>query len=238
MPRKREPMEDPDLICRVPSSASGKITASPSHQKNNISKDMPNYLVSKHKNQDENGSDGLQDHLRILSNFSGTEDPYALLRELQIVPFDTKNGSSSGIDIRDFGKSGTQNIDDMLKCFDGKQDFLMNNGKSSMQNRMLIEAEEDNKNWNSFNGIKHFGKHNTSTEYKDLEQWSTKDKSKYDTMNHSTLCLGLIFTIQYLPVLVIAILYKVKTTEFITPTSSHDSNEKKELLEDNPTNNG
>ena len=211
-PCKRDSMEDPDLICRVPSSASGNITVPTQQAKDNSSKDMPNSFVSRYKDQEEPCND-LQDHLKILSNFSGSEDPYTLLRELQILPNHAKTGSNTGVDITSFATSSSRRGDDMLNCFEGKNKYLTGNGSCRVKGPMLVGEQLENKNWQSSTGV--MGENHKYT-------------SQDDTTFDSPLCLGLIFTFQYMPVLVIAILHKIKVTEPITTVISsyedeHDS---------------
>ena len=122
MAHKRESMEDPDLICRVMSSASGKITnesSSPSEHTSSAEKTSSN--SGHNKREDKNYEMSHEDHLRILSNFSGSEDPYALLRELHILPY--VNMGSSGMDPgldHLGGSSRKQSFSDMIQCLEGR----------------------------------------------------------------------------------------------------------------------
>ena len=209
-PCKTDSMEDPDLICRVPSSASGNVTVPTLQTIDNPSKDLSNSFVSRHKHQEEPCNDVLQDHLKILSNFSGNEDPYALLRELQILPNHNKMGTNTGVDITGMDTSSIRRVDDMLNCFEGKNNYLTGNGSCQVKGPMLLGEQLENKNWHSTGIIE--------------KKTTSQDNATFD----SPLCLGLIFTFQYLPVLVIAILHKMKVTESITTVISsyedeHDS---------------
>ena len=205
-PCKRHSMEDPDLICRVPSSASGNITAPTLKTKDNSSKDMSNSFVPRHKKKEEPSNEVLQDHLKILSNFSGTEDPYALLRELQILPNHAKT-SNAGLDVTGFSASSSRTVDGMINCFESKNDYVMGKGSCEQKGSMLVGEQLENKNWHST------GVMGTKSRY------TSMDDATFD----SPLCLGLIFTFQYMPVLVIAILHKIKIAEPIhTVTSSYE----------------
>ena len=113
-------MEDPDLICRVSSPASGNITMSNMQATEMASKDVTRSSVTRYKALEEPCNDVLKDQLKILSNFSGTEDPYALLRELHILPVHAKNGSNSDIDATRYNSSSDRKVEDMINCFQGK----------------------------------------------------------------------------------------------------------------------
>ena len=190
MAHKRESMEDPDLICRVLSSASGKITnqsSSPSEHSSKV--DKTSFSVDLNNRENKNIEVQHDDHLRVLSNFSGNEDPYALLRELHILPY-LKIGSS-GVDFDQYGgPSSRQSFSDMLQCFEGKSGLGNSNGKKIIKER----------NWKE----NHYP-HDEENEY--------QTESKCNSFNHFSFFLVFLFLIQYLPVIIVAIIYQVKITD-------------------------
>ena len=208
MAHKRESMEDPDLICRVLSSASGKITnqsSSPSEHSSKV--DKTSLSIESNNRENKNSEVPHDDHLRVLSNFSGNEDPYALLRELHILPY-LKIGSS-GLDFDHYGgTSSRQSFSDMLQCFEGKSGLGNSNGKKITKER----------NWQE-----HHYPHNEENEY--------QTESKCKSFNHFAFFLVFLFLIQYLPVLIMAIIFQIKSNDPLSTSINNASYELETQIE-------
>lgn len=199
MYHKRESMEDPDLICRVLSSASGKITSQTSSPTGHHSKVQNKSANSANTKREKRNNDGTNDHLRILSHFSGNEDPYALLRELHILPFDP---STEGVEFDQFnGYSRKPSFTDMIQCLEGKSRSDDTSGTQRMKER----------NWKEH-------------QYLDINNKEGHRESMCNSFNHLQLWLFFSFLIQYLPVFIIAILYQIKSTAS-SSTSLNSSNQ-------------
>ena len=187
----KESMEDPDLICRVLSSASGKIAnQSSSPTSNHPSKVHNKSANSENNKREERNYDETNDPLRILSNFSGSEDPYALLRELHILPNFNMDSSIQGVDIDEFtGGTRKPSFTDMIQCLEGKS----RSGDTSGRQRMKESSWKED-------------------QYFDINDNEGQDEPKCTSFNHLQLWLFISFLIQYLPVFIIAILYQIKST--------------------------
>ena len=201
MAHKRESMEDPDLICRVLSSASGKVNDQSSSSTEHSSKGLKKSSNSKENRTEQQNNDVSNDHFRILSHFSGSDDPHGLLRELQILPY--FNMDSSGFDFDDFGGTSRKpSFSDMIQCLEGK---------SGSGNPKLAKILKES-NWEE-------------RHYKDINEKELQKDSKCNASNIMSFFLVFSFLIQYLPVYVIAILYQIKITSSSSSFASESSKE-------------
>ena len=194
-------MEDPDLICRVLSSASGKITNQSSSPTEHSSKSHKKSSGSEQNRTAQENNDPSNDHFRILSHFSGSEDPHGLLRELQILPY--FNMDSSGFDFNDFGGTSRKpSFSDMIQCLEGK---------SGTGNSKLAKSLKEN-NWEE-------------RHYMDINEKESQNDSKCNSSNIMSFFLVFSFLLQYLPVYVIAILYQIKITSSSSSSAYESSKE-------------
>lgn len=240
MSRKTASIEDPDLILRVPSSASGKITESP---KDYPPKDMTLSSSSELGTENENYNNEMHSIKEPLQKYSDNyelsteehpDDPYALLRELHILPHNNKDASNTQVDMRDFGVYGGTGAEEIISCLESKHSQNKNNGMYRNNGHLSAENSIDNKNWHSLNGIQYMDKCGHSFDYKDEVGCTTneneyeckyKHHNEYDNVvHHSPLCLVIIFILQFLPVFVVAILYEIHTNISLTPVTSRGTN--------------
>ena len=238
MPRRLPSLEDPDLICRVPSSAEGNISESSFLQLKEKPSKKPAALsaVSNNTQEIKTSSYDAHDHLTLLNSCSGSADPYALLRELHILPPTRKDGFNTGIDIRDYDVYNSSTIQEMINVVEGKPDTSSKGTeKHNIKEPTVIANSGNINNWGLCNGMTY----GNSTGHNSVEDLRMKDKtnenkSKDDLAYHSPLCLMLIFGAQYLPVLVVASLYLIQTNEYHTSNKSdnHDHPSISDLKDD------
>ena len=83
---------------------------------------IPN--ASKFKLEEDCLDTNINDPLRMLSTFSGAEDPYTLLRELQILPSVNEDQTATNKDDSESSSFKNQNlIDQMIGCLEGRPKY-------------------------------------------------------------------------------------------------------------------
>ena len=175
---------------------------------------IPN--TSKYKLEEDCLDTNINDPLRMLSTFSGAEDPYTLLRELQILPSVNEDRAATNKDISESSSFKNQNlIDQMIGCLEGRPKYSKNFANHKKHNKISdLESVETIKGINPTgfyfccNGSKNV---NSSLSEAD-DDISRNEKSiriqYHQTVSyHSPLCIVIVFIIQNLPILVLTIMH-------------------------------
>ena len=200
----------------MPSAASGYNNDS-QWQKKIIPREslyMPN--ASKFKLEEDCLDTNINDPLRMLSTFSGAEDPYTLLRELQILPSVNEDRAATNKDSSESSSFKNQNlIDQMIGCLEGRPKYSKNFTNHKKHNKIAdLESVETTKGINPTgfyfccNGSKNV---NSSLSEAD-DDISRNEKSiriqYHQTVSyHSPLCIVIVFILQNLPILILAIMH-------------------------------
>ena len=200
----------------MPSAASGYNNDS-QWQKKIIPREslyMPN--ASKFKIEEDCLDTNINDPLRMLSTFSGAEDPYTLLRELQILPSVNEDRAATNKDISESSSFKNQNlIDQMIGCLEGRPKYSKNftNHKKHVKNADL-ESVETTKGMNpkGFYFCCYGSKYANSSLSEADDDISRNEKSfriqYHQTVSyHSPICIVIVFILQNLPILVLAIMH-------------------------------
>ena len=175
---------------------------------------IPN--TSKYKLEEDCLDTNINDPLRMLSTFSGAEDPYTLLRELQILPSVNEDRTATNKDNSESSSFKNQNlIDQMIGCLEGRPKYSKNFTNHKKHNRNAdLESIKTTKGMNQkgfyfcCDGSKYV---NSSLSEAD-DDISRNEKSfqiqYHQTVSyHSPLCIVIVFIIQNLPILILSIMH-------------------------------
>ena len=230
--------EDPDLICRVPSAASEYNNDS--HWQEKVIPRESLYIpnASKFKLEEDCLDANINDPLRMLSTFSGAEDPYTLLRELQILPSANEDRAVTNNDNSESSSFQNQNlIDQMIGCLEGRPKYSKNftNHKKRIKNADL-ESVETTKGINQkgfyfcCDGSKYVNS-SLSEADDDISRNEKSFRIQYHqaVSYHSPLCIVIVFILQNLPILILAIMHVTQNTRLNSASAIYGARNSTEL---------